>query len=747
MSATPDKVRPQPSCKAGEPTRADLLLQQLGLTVWQGAAGEAPLNACFCALLSALDPKAGLDGVIECLPRDELPFDLLGLLNATANYGYLSQTAKLRLSDIEKRLLPCLFLPIERGRPREDQAMVLLGVTDDADGDRLLSVYDGTAKTLIKLESDDPLALRLGRAYFFKAYREDLDPSSKAARQASGRSWFSAVLGRFRSLLMQIMGIGLLLNMMALSTPIFIMMVYDRVIASQSTETLSFLVIGVLIAIATEAILRSIRSKSLAWLAARLDTIVNNTTFAQLVGLPPAAVERASVSSQIARIKTFESVRDFFSGSVFLSFLELPFVVVALLALAWIAGPLAVVPVIAAGLYGLTFFLLLGRVRNEMRHAAKASSARHRFVIETFEKIEGVRANGLTDRWAAMFRELSGRECVNSFKLYFLGVIGETAGHAISLLAATTTLGFGVFLVRDGAVTTGALVAAMILVWRILSPFQSLCMIVPRLEQLKNSIIQVNNLMDLEGESAANSSGGTLRKIKGHLAFQHVGFRYTLGQDALLGDLSFEARPGELVVITGSNGTGKSSVLKLARGLYQPQSGTVRLDGFDLRQLDMVRLRRQIAYVPQHPDLFSGSIADNLRLLAPAASDGELWQALEMLDAAAEVAALDGQLAAEIGQNRWMMSSALPFRLSLARAFLQDARVMVIDELPNSLLNGAAGQTLKSLLIRQRGQRTILLAAHRADLLRLADKIALLRHGAPASVGPPDMIFGLMAAA
>ena len=747
MSATSDTAKLPTSEGSGETAHAERLLQQLGLTVWQGIAGESPLNACFCALLSALDSKAGLDGVIECLPRDGRPFDLLSLLNAMANYGYLSQTAQLRLTDIEKRLLPCLFLPIDQGNLCEDRPMVLLGIADDADGDRILTVYDGATKALIKLENNDPSALHLGRAWFFKAYREDRDPSSKIARQASGRSWFSTVLGRFRSLLAQIMGIGLLLNMMALSTPIFIMMVYDRVIASRSTETLSFLVIGVLIAITTEAILRSIRSRSLAWLAARLDNIVNNTTFAQLLGLPPAAVERASVSSQIARIKTFESVRDFFSGSIFLSFLELPFVVVALLALAWIAGPLAVVPMIAAGLYGLAFYLLLRRVRDDMRHAAKASSARHRFVIETFEKVEGIRGNGLTERWAAMYRELSGRECLNSFKLYFLGVIGETAGHAISMLAAAATLGFGVLLVRDGAITSGALVAAMILVWRILSPFQSLCMIVPRLEQLKNSIIQVNNLMDLEGEAAANSGGGNLRQIKGHFAFQNVNFRYTLAQDALLGDLSFDAKPGDLVVVTGSNGTGKSSVLKLARGLYQPQNGTVRLDGFDLRQLDMVRLRRQIAYVPQRPDLFSGSLADNLRLMAPAASDGEIWRILEMLDAAEEVSALDRQLDTEIGRDRWVMSLSLAFRLSLARAFLQDARVMVVDELPNSLLNGAAGQALKSLLIKQRGQRTVLLAAHRADLLRLADKVVLLRHGAPPSVGAPDMIFGLMNAA
>ncbi len=726
--------------------RGESLLDELRSSVWMQESDIGALNKCFCILTTALDRRADLQKIVPCLPREARPFDLLALLNAVAHVGYRPQTAQLCIADVEERLLPCLFIPKGGALERQDEAQVLLEVIEDSDGDRLFCIYDGTSGEIRHLERHDAQAQKNGCAYFFKPYRSQSDPASRIARQASGRSWFAAVLGRFRSLFAQILAIGLLLNLVALSTPIFIMLVYDRVIASQSTETLSFLVIGVSIAIGTEAILRALRSRSLAWLASRIDNIVNNTTFEQLFGMPPAAIERASVSAQIARIKTFESLRDFFSGSVFLSFLEIPFVVVALLVLGSIAGVMVAVPLLAIGFYIMAFYLVLGRVRHEMREAAKASSARHRFLIETFEKIEGIRANGLTDRWAAMYRELSGRECVNNFKLSFLGLIGEHAGHAISLLAATTTLGLGVVLAREAAISTGALVASMILVWRILSPFQSLCAIVPRLEQLRNSIVQVNNLMDLETE-AVMSAGGSFRHIKGRISFQNVAFRYTAAQDAFIRDFTLEAKPGELVVITGSNGTGKSTILKLARGLYQPQTGAVRLDGFDLRQLDPIQLRRQLAYVPQRPDLFAGSIAENLRLAAPAARECTIWEALELVDAAAEVAELPEQLSTRIGKSGTILSSSLAFRLSLARAFLQDTQLVAIDELPNSLLNGRAGQALKSMVIKQRGQRTILLAAHRADLLRLADRAVLLRHGQQPGVGSPDMIFGMMDAA
>ena len=183
------------------------------------------------------------------------------------------------------------------------------------------------------------------------------------------------------------------------------------------------------------------------------------------------------------------------------------------------------------------------------------------------------RANGLTERW--------GRDVSRAFRARVLQQLQTVPSrnhrrdrrprhqHARGNPRRSHSV---FFWCAKGVITTGALVASMILVWRILSPFQSLCMMVLRLEQIKNSIIQVNNLMDLEGESALSNGSGSLRQIKGHLSFQRVGFSLHDGPGTpFISDPCIRCQgPGELVMISGSNGTGKSSILKLARGLYTP---------------------------------------------------------------------------------------------------------------------------------------------------------------------------------
>lgn len=266
-------------------------------------------------------------------------------------------------------------------------------------------------------------------------------------RAGSGHSWFRALLGRFKGTFAQVLTAGLILNLIALATPFFIMLVYDRVIAAGSIATLPMLCVGAAMAIGFEVVLRRIRSRGLSWLASRLDNIVSNRIFSHLIGLSPSLIERAPISAQIARVKTFESVRDFFSGSVFMSLLELPFVALAALAIYAIAGELVLVPLAMISAYVVLFFFVRQHVKVSIRLAAKSSSARQSFAIETFDKISGIRGYGLMQHWKSKFRDLSGKEMLAHFRLGFIGLIAETLAHSLTLLAAVMTVGFGVHLI------------------------------------------------------------------------------------------------------------------------------------------------------------------------------------------------------------------------------------------------------------------------------------------------------------
>ena len=534
---------------------------------------------------------------------------------------------------------------------------------------------------------------------------------------------------------------GFIINLLALAIPLFIMLVYDRIIALGTLDPLPILTLGAFAAVALEYKLRNVRSRGLSWLSGRLDHIVSNKIFSHLIGLPPALIERASVAAQVARIKTFESVRDFFSGSACLSVLEAPFVVIAIAAIGFVAGPLIWVPVIVIGLYLLIFAFVRQQVKTAIRLAAKCSSARQQFTIESFEKLHDIRACGLTQHWQEKFRHLSGREIMSHFKLGWLGMMAETSANSLTVLSAVATIGFGVHMIWAGTLSTGGLVAVMILVWRILTPFYSLCTMIPRLEQLRNSIIQVNNLMDIDAEEETAKSHARLIQITGRLRFADVTFRYDADADPVLERLSFQLGAGEMLGLSGENGSGKSSVLKLIKSLYKPEGGAIFIDGFDVRQLDAPHLRRQIAYVPKNPKSFRGTILENMRLSNPTASAKDIEKALRLADVWDDVQKLPNGLETVIGKhNRLNLSSGMETRLALARAYLHPGKILMIDSLPNALLSGPAGHNLKTYLSRIRGIRTVIMVSYRDDFLKMADQVLILRSHSQAVSGSYDQV-------
>ena len=386
------------------------MLRMLSATGRTNFTEKGAWEVCLCALILKLEPQCKVHRILEALPYDDGMMDEADVLNTMAHLGYICRPAESELDDLDERLLPGLFIPGEKGA----EPSVVLG--RDADGQ--LRFFD----PLSKLVSHVPSSFdSQGRVWFFQKYDENLQPTSKFMRKGSGHTWFRALMGRFKGTFAQVMTAGLILNVIALATPLFIMLVYDRVIAAGAPATLPMLALGAFIAIGFEWKLRLIRSTGLSWLAGRLDNIVGNRIFAHLIGLSPSLIERASVAAQIARIKTFESVRDFFSGSVFLSLLEAPFVFIAVAAVGFIAGPLVLVPLFMVLGYIALFFFVRSRVKIAIRLAAKASSARQQFTIETFEKLEGIRGHGLGNKWQEKFRHLSGREMMTHFHLGWLG--------------------------------------------------------------------------------------------------------------------------------------------------------------------------------------------------------------------------------------------------------------------------------------------------------------------------------------
>jgi ABC-type bacteriocin/lantibiotic exporter with double-glycine peptidase domain len=261
-------------------------------------------------------------------------------------------------------------------------------------------------------------------------------------------------------------------------------------------------------------------------------------------------------------------------------------------------------------------------------------------------------------------------------------------------------------------------------------PFYSLCQMIPRFEQTRNSVAQINELMDLEPETGTEIASARLAKADGAVSFRNVSLRYAREAGPVFFGLNANIRPGEVIAIRGASGAGKSSILKLIQGLYSPQTGAIFMDGFDIRQLMVRDVRRLVAYLPQLPHLLSGTIADNLRMVRPLADDQELWEALRRAGAARQVAALPDSINTLTESSSVLGSDpSLCHRIALARALLQNSAILLLDELPNSLMSSGLGETISDIIGEARVRQTLFFVTHRSDHARLAEKIITLRPG------------------
>lgn len=732
QSAPPPPAATEESAPGGgDPVQA--LKDRLNAIAMDRHADFSPWENAFYALVCAKEPGAEIYKILEAMPYRDDYTDKMDLLNTLANLNYYAKNIKGTLKGLDSRLLPCLMEP----KNGDEDLYVVIRRTQKG-----WLAYNATKETYEEIAPKSPEAKKPSLFWLFEKYDESKSPLSKFMRKATGHSWFGALLSRFRSTLMQIFLVGFILNIFALAPPIFIMVIYDKILSTGSVSTLLMLAAGMIIALITEWFLRQMRSRALSWLTARLDNIVGNKIFGHMINLKPELIENASVTGQIARIKTFESARDFFSGGVFLSAIELPFTFISLCLISILAGPLAMVPAGMALVLLAQYFIMRRMLLLRIRKSARAGAIKQQFLLETFERINTIRAVGMQDLWYQKYRDLSGKESLAYLNMIKLSGMTEIITQTLSMAALVLLIGYGTHLIWSGVITTGGLVASMILIWRVLGPFQSLCLSIPRIEQLKGSLSQVNSLMDLESEEIINERVARLSKMRGKIAFQNVTMRYSETGDYVHKDLSFSLEPGETLAITGPSGTGKSTIFKLIQRMYNWQSGTIMIDDFDVYQLDVHDIRRNISYIPQIHDFFHGSIIDNIRVGNPMAGEKEVKEALEFSGALKEIMAMPETIYTPIQSVVGdYMSPSLAFRLAVSRAYVQKAPIICIDELPYEFQDGEMGDLLRKTIARMGKNKTILFVTYRRDFMILADRLLTLTPNQPARFEPIDVLY------
>lgn len=697
-----------------------------------GFRAVSPVAACLMPLLEALHWHGVPRDVAEALPHFADTLDLVDLRNVLVALGYESEARKTSLSRLDSRLLPCLWIG------PDGSIFVLVGENEGG-----FLAFNGQTQHYVTL----PTSTQRGMAYCLT----EIDASRDDVSEVNEANWFGKLVRRFRSQIGQLFAITLFLNLLAMIVPIYIMVVYDKVIGAKAPETLVPLFIGVAMALLADGALRTLRAKSLGDLAGRLDYLLGVEAFGRIIGLPPLFTERSTIGAQTARLKEFENVREFFLGPLATICLEVPFALLYVAVIAILGGPIAFIPMALIAAFVLLGWAWFPRMRRAGAINARAQSARQSFLAETLSHLKDVKVGANRAVWRERYRAISSQAVSAQNAVANAAVVSQTAAHFLMFVAGIGVLWGGTVRILSGDMSMGAMIAVMALVWRVLSPLQAGFLAFTKLQQVLAGIKHINGLMAMRPEAQRGGSGLLTRRIEGRVTLNRVSFRYSPDTDPALLGVSLDVSPGETVAITGSNGSGKSTILKLVAGLYGPQGGTLAIDNTDIRQIDPLELRRIIAYVQQTPSLFHGTVAQNLRMADPTADDGRLAKA------AAEVGILPAILAMPDGfetrlsdATRAQLPTGFAQRLVVARALVRGSPILLLDE-PATALDEQGDRMLVDLLERLKGTCTIIMVSHRPSHIRLADKVVVLDKAAVVHIGTPDealqIMFGQQAAA
>jgi ATP-binding cassette subfamily C protein LapB len=692
---------------------------------------DDPLLRSLTLLAKLLNKPHSPQSLVAGLPLVDNKLTPKLFARAAERAGLTSKITKRSLSKVSNLVLPAILL-LENGN-----ACVLL------------ETKQKTARVIFPESGDGEAELDLselkehytGYAIFIKSVHQ-FDQRTESSEIPRTKHWFWGTIFRFWPIYSEVFLASILVNVFALASPLFVMNVYDRVVPNHAIETLWVLAIGVATVFIFDLLLRTLRGYFIDMAGKKADVILSATIFERVMNIKMAARSN-SVGSFANSMQEFESFRDFFTSATLATLIDLPFTFLFIFVIWTLAGDLAYVPLLAIPLalvVSLIIQIPLSRtVKNLFRHSGQKSAT----LIETLTGLETVKSIGAESPIQRKWEQTIGFISKYGQRAKLLSSIAVNFTTFVQQMASIAVVVFGVYMIAEGDLTMGALIASTLLTGRALAPMGQVASILTRFHQSKAALSSLNSLMSLPVERPSGREFLHREEFKGGIEFKNVRFRYPDQPLDALSNVSFKIEPGEKVAFIGRIGSGKSSIEKLILGLYEPSEGSVLLDGTDLRQIDPVDLRRNIGYSPQDTNLFFGSIRDNIALGKPFADDAAILKAAQVAGVTEFVNRHPSGFDMPVGERGEGLSGGQRQSVAVARALLLDPAVLVLDE-PTNAMDNSTEEQFKHNLSGQLDGKTLLLVTHKASLLSLVDRVIVLDQGAVVADGPREQILAAL---
>lgn len=689
-----------------------------------GVDFEPPILRCLSVISGLLGRPVSTVALKAGIPQGRERPPLSVCLRAAEQAGLKVGTFhRPELATISPLTLPCIILL------KGDNACVLT----EFDGDN--------AKILFPELGSVPQTLPLKRleeqysGYALLVHPEGrLDQRASELKLVDTKAWFWGTILKFFPIYKHVLLATVLVNILALASPLFVMNVYDRVVPNNAFDTLWALAAGVVVAYVFDFLLRNLRSYFADVAGKNADVIIASKLMQQMTSMrldhkPDSAGTLAN------NLREFETLREFFSSTTLMALVDMPFIFIFIGLIGYIGGPLAYAPLLAVPVVILVGFFMQRPFQRVVERSFREGAQKNALLIEAINGIETIKTSMAEGQIQKRWEEVVGLNARSTSRARAMANFSITFSQWSAQLVSVMIIIGGVYLIAEGELTLGGLIACNILVGRAMAPLGAVAAMMTRFQQSRMALKSLDLLMRQPNERPAGQEFIRAGHLETSLSFEAVDFQYPNSQTPALNGIKIHVEPGEKVGVIGRTGSGKSTLGRLCLGLYQPQAGSIKLGGIDLRQLHVADLRHHIGYVSQDNYLFYGTIRENIALGVPYADGQAILHAADIAGVTDFVRGHPAGFDWQVGERGMHLSGGQRQAITIARSLLLDPEILILDE-PTSAMDNSAEAVFRQRIAGILADKTVVLFTHRTSMLQLVDRLVVMDRGRIVADGP-----------
>lgn len=576
-----------------------------------------------------------------------------------------------------------------------------------------------------------------GYCIFTKAM-ESVEARAEVEPANVGIHWFWGTLAKSWRIYRDVLIASFMINVFVLANPLFVMNVYDRVVPNNAIETLWALAIGVLILFGFDFLLRLLRTYFIEIAGKKADVLLSAHILEKVLGTHFSHHPK-SVGAFASRVREFETIRNFITSAVVSAFIDLPFVVLFLIVIAYIGGPIVWVPIVAIPLILIYAWFIQFKLKRLVSLTFLATAQKNATLVEALTNLETLKGLGAESKVLRKWESAVGTLAYWGVRWRFFSTSASTFASFVIQVSSVFVVIVGVYSIANNELTQGALIACVILVGRALAPLGQISGLLVQYHQSKLALESLEEIVNGEQERPDGRKFIERLSFEGSIEFKNVGFVYPNESHEIISSLSFKINPGEKVGVIGRIGSGKSTIEKLLIGLYRPTKGAVLIDGIDITQIDPAELRENIGYVPQESVLFYGNIRDNIAYKHQVISDEEIIRVAQVAGVSDFVDQHPKGYERMIGERGESLSGGQRQAISIARGLVNSPPILLFDE-PSMAMDNASESKLVARLKGELDGRTALIVTHKTTMLTLVDRVIVVDGGKVVADGPKEKV-------